>query len=161
TVDGFGPLERIVSLQPDLVFINSFGLDPRAEQLRAAGVQVFDVGELRGIRTLLPLAETVGELLDAPERGRAFAEGLQRRVTRVAVSLGQRPRRRSLYLSVIGGQLQGGAAGTSYHDVLTHAGLLDVASAAGYRGWMQYSAEQVAALNPDLIVTKESLRSAV
>jgi iron complex transport system substrate-binding protein len=161
SVDGMGPIEAIIALKPDLVLMNSFGFDPRGEQLRAAGIQVFDLGELHGLRTLLPMARIVGDLLGEPDRGAAYADSFRQRFARVAAPLANHPRRRALYLGVIGNSLLGGSVGTSYHDVLVHAGLIDVAEAAGHRDWQQYSAEQVAAMDPELIVTGASFAQAV
>jgi iron complex transport system substrate-binding protein len=161
-VDGLGPLEAIIALKPDLVLMNaSFGEgNSRIDKLRGAGIEVFNLGELHGVATLLPMAEVVGELLGAPERGRRYAAGLRHRLERVAAPLGDRPRRSAIYLAVIGSILLGGSTGTSYHDVIVHAGLTD-AAAGHYANWPQYSAEQVMALDPELIVTKDELADAI
>ena len=50
--------------------------------------------------------------------------------------------------------------GTSYHDVLGAAGLIDVA-AGSYHGWPQYRAEELIALAPDLIVTAAGMGDAL
>ena len=159
-VDGMGPLEPIIALKPDLVLMNIFGGEGRAEKLRDAGIQVFNLGQLRGVRTLLPTAEVVGELLGDGERGRRYAHNFRQRLQRVALPLGDRPRRRALYLAVTGGAMLGGTVGTSYHDVLVHAGLIDVA-ADRYVDWVQYRAEQIAALDPELLVTKDGMVESV
>jgi iron complex transport system substrate-binding protein len=157
-VDGLGALEPIIALKPDLVLMNaSFGDgNSRMEKLRAAGIEVFNLGELHGLTTLLPMAEVIGELLGAPERGARYARGFLARFERVATPLGARPRRRALFVVVIAGNIYGGTAGTSYHDVLAHAGL-DDAAAGSYRNWPQYSAEQVMALDPEVLVTKDDV----
>jgi iron complex transport system substrate-binding protein len=160
TVDGMGPLEIIIALKPDLVLMNVFGGEGRAEKLRGAGIAVFNLGELRGLSTFLPTAEVVGELLGAPERARAFVEHFRQRFERVATVLGSRPRRRAVYLAVIAGSIIGGTRGTSYHDVLTHAGLID-AAADRYTDWPKYRPEQIAALDAELIVTKDGMSDAV
>jgi ABC-type Fe3+-hydroxamate transport system substrate-binding protein len=51
TVDGLGPLEAIIALKPDLVLMNaSFGDgNNRIDKLRAAGIEVFNLGELHGV----------------------------------------------------------------------------------------------------------------
>jgi iron complex transport system substrate-binding protein len=159
-VDGMGPLEEIIALKPDLVLLNVFGNEAKTEKLRAAGIEAFNLGELRGVQTLLPTAEIVGELLGAPERGRALGLAYQRRLERVAAPLGARPRRRAIYLVVIAGNIYGGTRGTSYHDVLVYAGLIDVAAAKHF-DWPHYRVEEVAALDPDLVVTKEGMSEAV
>jgi iron complex transport system substrate-binding protein len=159
-VDGFGPVEALIALRPDLVLTNSFGTPGRSAKLRSAGIEVFDLGELRGVRSLVGAAETLAELLGQPERGRSFARTFVQRMNSVAAGLAGRPRKTALFLSIIGNQVQGGTTGTALYDVLTAGGLVDVA-AARCRGWPAYSAEQLLALAPDLIVTKQGMSAAV
>lgn len=160
TVDGFGPVEALVALKPDLVLMNVYGTDPRIEKLREAGIEVFNLGQVRGLATLVPLAQTIAALLGDEERGLAYGRTFLGRMRRVALPLGDRPRRRALFLSVVGGNVFGGTRGTSYHDVLVHAGLEDVA-AQRYRDWPQYRPEEIAALDPEVVVTSESGARAV
>ena len=159
-VDGFGPVEALIALRPDLVLTNSFGTPGRSAKLRSAGIEVFDLGELRGVNSLVNAAKTLGELLGQPERGQNFARTFVQRMNSVAAGLAGRPRKTALFLSMIGNQVQGGTAGTALHDVLTAGGLIDVA-AARYRDWPAYSAEQLLDLAPDLIVTKQGMSAAV
>jgi iron complex transport system substrate-binding protein len=152
-VDGFGPIEAILALRPDLVLTNSFGTPGSAQRLRSAGVQVFDLGEMHGEESLAHVALSLGELLGEPERAQRFIKAFEGRMRRVSVGLGSRPRKRALFLSVLGPDLQCGTRGTSYHDIMTAAGLEDVA-ARTYRGWPALSAEQVLALAPEIVVTR-------
>lgn len=160
TVDGMGPVETIIALKPDLVLMNVFGGTGRAEQLRAAGIAVFNLGELRGVATFLPTAEVVGELVGAPDRAQVFVDRFRQRLARVDAGLGTRPRRRAVYLAVIAGSVIGGTRGTSYHDVLTNAGLID-AAAEHHTDWPKYRPEQIAALDAEVIVTKDGMAEAV
>jgi iron complex transport system substrate-binding protein len=159
-VDGFGPVEALIALRPDLVLTNSFGTPGRAAKLRSAGIEVFDLGELRGVSSLVKATTTLADLLGQPERGRQFARTFVQRMYNVAAGLAGRPRKTALFLSIIGNQVQGGTAGTALHDILTAGGLVDIA-AADYRDWPAYSAEQLLALEPDLIVTKQGMAAAV
>jgi iron complex transport system substrate-binding protein len=159
-VDGFGPVEGILALKPDLVLMNSFGAQGSAQRLRSAGVVVFDLGELRGESTLVHIALSLGELLGEPERARRYLDSLQGRMRRVSAALADRPRKRAMFLSVLGPDLQCGTRGTSYHDILVAAGLEDVA-ARDYRDWPALSAEQVLALAPEIIVTRAGARERV
>jgi iron complex transport system substrate-binding protein len=159
-VEGLGALEPLISLKPDLVLMSRFGGAGRVAKLRAAGIEVFDLGELHGVSSLVPVTYWIGELLGHPERAAAFVHTFQRRLAAVAAPLGARPRRRALYLEAIGPILIGGTTGTSYHDVLTAAGLVDVA-VGHYKDWPQYSAEQVLALDPELLVTKAGMGNAL
>jgi len=160
TVDGFGPAEAMVALQPDLVLTNSFGSPGSAERLRGAGIEVFDLGELRGETSLSYVALSLGELLEVPERAQQLMRGFSHRLHRVSARLEAKKPIRAMYLSTLGPDLQGGTRGTSYHDILVAAGLTDVA-AESYRDWPAYAAEQVLALAPDLIVTREGFATGI
>jgi iron complex transport system substrate-binding protein len=160
TVDGFGPPEAMVALRPDLVLTNSFGSPGSAERLRDAGIEVFDLGELRGKQSLSYVALGLGELLGVPERAQRLMQDFTHRLRRVSVDLGTRKPIRAIYLSTLGPDLQGGTRGTSYHDILVAAGLVD-AAAAEYRDWPAYAAEQVLALAPEIIVTREGFADGI
>lgn len=160
TVDGFGPAEAMVALQPDLVLTNSFGSPGSAERLRSAGIEVFDLGELRGKRSLSYVALGLGELLGVPERAQRLVQDFTNRLRRVSADLGTRMPIRAMYLSTLGPDLQGGTRGTSYHDILVAAGLIDVA-ATNYRDWPAYAAEQVLALAPEIIVTRQGFAEGI
>jgi iron complex transport system substrate-binding protein len=153
TVDGFGPPEAMVALKPDLVLTNSFGAPGSADRLRGAGIQVFDLGELRGESSLGVVVSSLGLLLGAPQRAQRLLAGFASRMHALPARLGTRQPKRALFLSTLGPDLQGGTSGTSYHDIMTAAGLVDVA-AERYRDWPAYAPEQVLALAPDIIVTR-------
>jgi iron complex transport system substrate-binding protein len=152
-VDGFGPIEAMLALKPDLVLMNSFGAPGSAQRLRSAGVEVFDLGQLHGESSLAHVALSLGELLGEPERARRFIDSLEGRMKRASAGLGSRPHKRAVFLSILGPDLQCGTRGTSYHDIMVAAGLEDVA-ARDYHGWPALSAEQVLALAPDIVVTR-------
>ena len=97
-VDGFAPVEALIALQPDLVLTNSFGTPGRATKLRSAGIEVFDLGELRGVGSLVKTATTLADLLGQPERGKAFARSFVQRMNNVAAALAGRPRKTALFL---------------------------------------------------------------
>jgi iron complex transport system substrate-binding protein len=160
TVDGFGPPEAMVALRPDLVLTNSFGAPGSAERLRGAGIEVFDLGELRGESSLGYIVSSLGLLLGDGERSQRLLQGFGSRMRAVSARLGTRKPLRALYLSTLGPDLQGGTSGTSYHDIMVAAGLVDVA-AESYRDWPAYSSEQVLALRPDIIVTREGFGAGI
>jgi iron complex transport system substrate-binding protein len=155
-VEGLGALEPLIALRPDLVLMNSFGASGRVAKLRDAGIEAFDFGEMRGLATLGPSAEDLATLIGHPERGTRFIETLTRRMNQVAAGLGARRRWKAMYLATFGNSVYGGTIGTSYHDVLVAAGLEDVA-AQRFKDWPSYSSEQVMALAPERVVTKEGM----
>lgn len=156
TISGLAHLERLLSLRVDLLITNHLGAQPEMARAREAGMAVFNLGEMRGLSTLIPNIHAVAALLGDPERGRRYAEKLVRRMEAVAQDIPQSSRKGAMYVASYGNKLFGGTKGSSYHDVLTHAGLIDVAAEA-YRDWPHYDPEQLLALDPDIIVTSEGL----
>lgn len=147
-------LETLIERRVDLVIMNDLRSPARLARTRESGIEVFNLGEMRGLSTLLPNIAAVAALVGAPERGRAYAAKLVRRMKMVAADIPAARRKRALYVSVYANQLLGGAAGTSYHDVLVHAGLRD-ATDGRYTGFPQYDPEQLVELDPELIVANE------
>jgi iron complex transport system substrate-binding protein len=157
--EGKDDLEKIITLRPDLVLVSHLG-DPRPfERMREAGLLVYDLGEMRGLRTLIPNIHEVAAIVGHPERGDRFAQELIAQMGAVAADVPPASRKRGLYLSVYGGRLYGGAAGTSYDDVLASAGLVEAAE--GYRDWPEYSAEEILRADPDIIVTNDTMRARI
>jgi iron complex transport system substrate-binding protein len=159
-VAGLGSLEPLIALKPDLVLMTRFGGPGRVAKLRAAGIEVFDLGELHGVSSLVPIIRWVGELVGQAGRAEELLHSFERRLESVALPLGASHRRSAIYLSVIGPTLIGGTTGTSYHDVLAAAGLVD-AAAVRFKEWPQYTAEPIMAMDPELIVTKEGMGNAL
>jgi len=71
--------------------------------VRDAGIQVFNLGEMRGLMTLLPNLLAVAVLLGDPERGERLADELQRRMAAVAADIPRTQRKRALYVSAYAG----------------------------------------------------------
>jgi len=146
-------IETIIELRPDIVFINNFVDRRHVERLKEAGLNVFDLGAMRGLETLLPNIRQLAEVLDVPAKGQALAADLLDRLRNVSADVPVSERRRGLYVGIHGDRLYGGAGGTSFHDVLVAAGLVDVAAEAGFTGWPAFTNEQLLSLDPPWIIT--------
>lgn len=156
TLPGRAPIETVLALKPDLLIVNNL-VDPGyVARLREHGINVFDLGPMHGLATLLPSIARVGHLVGAAQRAETYARRLEQRLQRVHPGR-PGPRPRALYLSLYGDRLYGGAAHTSYHDILHFAGFVDVAAQAGLEGWPELNAETVLALAPQVLVTKAGM----
>ena len=152
-VEQAGDIETIIELRPDIVFINNFVDRRHVERFKDAGLNVFDLGPMEGLRTLPTNIRQVAGVLGAPARGEAIVESLLADLESVADDIPEERRRRGLYVGIHGDRLFGGARGTSFHDVLAAGGLVDVATEAGFTGWPAYTSEQLLGLDPPWIVT--------
>jgi iron complex transport system substrate-binding protein len=151
-VSGLADLEPLLSEHVDLLLVNHLGAESQLERARASGIVVFDLGEQRGLSTLQPNILAIASLLGDRSRGERLWQRFSRRMRAVASDVPASQRKAAIYLGIYAGKVFGGTRGTSYHDVLTAAGLNDLA-AAHYQGWPQYDPEQLLALDPPYIVT--------
>jgi iron complex transport system substrate-binding protein len=155
TFGGPADLERMQQHGVDLLVLNHFGAPAELARARDAGLTVFNLGEMRGLATLLPNIEALAVLLGDRARGERLAARFARRIKAVAADIPARARKRAMYVAAHGGQLFGGGKRTSYHDVLTAAGLIDVA-AEHFDGFPHYDPEQLLSLDPEIIVTQQA-----
>ncbi|HZJ63335.1 MAG TPA: ABC transporter substrate-binding protein [Kofleriaceae bacterium] len=145
-------IETLLAMQPDLLILDSFGDPRRVARLREQGLQVFDLGQMRGASSVLTAMRRVGALLGRAARAEQLARRYQRSLSALAADVPEDRRPRAMYLGVYGDKLFGGAAGTAYHDILVYGGLRD-AAADRFDGFPDYSPEQVLGIDPDVIVT--------
>lgn len=160
TIRALDDVEAIVTLRPDVLIAHNVADPARVARLRAAGVEVVDLGALEGRRSLGEDARAVGALCGAPAAGERWARAFERRMDAVAADVPADARPRALYLTVYGDRFMGGADGTSYHDVMVAAGLRDAAE-DDFDGWPTYETEELLALDPDLLVTRAGMGRAL
>jgi iron complex transport system substrate-binding protein len=154
-------IETIIELRPDIVFINNFVDRRHVERFKDAGLNVFDMGEMRGLRTLPDNIRQVAAVVGVPERGERLAERLITELAEVSADIPEATRERGLYVGIHGDRLYGGTKGTSFHDVLVAGGLIDVAAEAGFRSWPAFTNEQLLNLDPPWIITNPGTEEAL
>ena len=143
--------EQIISLQPDLVFVASFQRGEFIRLLQAAGLVLFQFQEYDSIAEIQQNIRLIGEVVGEEARAEALVAAMQGRLQALAEQLrpiGARPR--VLYWAAHGytaGRL------TSMDDLITHAGGENLAATYGIIGFANLSAEQVLAMNPQVIVS--------
>ena len=83
-VEQAGDIETIIQLRPDIVFINNFVDRRHVERFKDAGLNVFDLGPMEGLRTLPTNIRQVAGVLGASARGEAIVERLLEELESVA-----------------------------------------------------------------------------
>lgn len=149
-------LERLLTLHADLLLVNHLGAQAELARVRNAGIEVFDLGEMRGLQSLRPNMLALATLLGDRRRGERLWQRFSTQLGAVARDIPPAQHKSALYLAIYAGKLYGGTRGTSYHDVLTAAGLSDSAPER-YRDWPQYDPEEVLRMDPGLIVTETGM----
>jgi iron complex transport system substrate-binding protein len=159
-VDALANLEGVLALKPDLLLVSTLSSTDHIARLRDAGLNVFSLGEMRGVDSFMANAELLSVLLDCEEMGRQYVKTFRQRLASVAQSRIGHPKKSAIYMIFYGGKIFGSGTGTSYHDVMTTAGLHDL-GAEHFTGWPDWTTEQVLTLNPDVIVTRTGLASVI
>lgn len=161
TLGQLDDLEALLAMGPDLIVVNNFADPRKVARMREAGLRVFDLGPMTGVASFVEDAQMLASVLGLSERGAALTKTFEQRLSRVAAHIPAAHRRSGIYLTVYGTKLFGGAAGTSYHDILRFGGLDDAATATGHTSWPQYREDTLLQLDPEVIVTQASTASAV
>lgn len=151
-IEGMKDTERILALEPDLIIVNSVGSASHVQRLRDAGLRVFVLGDMRGVRSFLRDIRQIAVLTGDRERGMRLSQSFARRMRGTAADVAMAERKQGIYLSAYGTQMFGGTIGTSYYDLLVYGGLTD-AAAKRFTGWPQYTAEHVLSMDPEIIIS--------
>ena len=138
-------VEKIVSLQPDVVFASTEGNHPNlAPALAAANVPLFVIRTDR-VAELAPAMRRLGTMLDAPRTGDAV------RILEVAVEAQRRTRaKKPRVLFVIWTDPLYVAGRETFTDDLF--ALTGAENAVPVKGWPQYSLESLVASPPDVLL---------
>jgi ABC-type Fe3+-hydroxamate transport system substrate-binding protein len=148
-------LEHVLSLQPDLVVTSEFSDEAYMARLREEGIQVFDLGNMRGVDSTIGDVLTLGALLKQQDRAHRIVNGFRRELSALEGQWPSKSQPLGLYLSVLGDSIFGGTAGTSYADMLHYGGVKDLAAAHGFKDWPRYNPEQLLEMNPSIIITQK------
>ena len=98
----------LLALEADLLIVDSFGDPRRVARLREHGLAVFDIGQMRGEKTLLTAMYRIGLVCGQRRRAHVFAQRFQRSLRAIASDVPAERRTRAMYLSPYGRQLFGG-----------------------------------------------------
>mgnify|MGYP000986022726 CR=1 FL=1 len=151
-------LEAVLAAAPDLVVTHA-GIAPNwLDVLESRGVPVLDLGQMTGAISYAHQSRLLAAAAAVASRGDRHAATYLAGLNGLLRVRGGSPEatetlRTAVYVGVVGDTMFGGTTGTSYHDVLVHAGLRD-AAADSYTGWPQFDAGDLLAMDPDVVVVE-------
>jgi len=146
--DGSVNTERIVGLQPDVVFAASVTPNETVNQLRQAGLTVYQTALATSIEDVYGVTERYGQLSGECEGANETVSEMRTRVGEIedAVSESEEPPVLYYFFEYTAG------TGTHIDDVVETAGARSIAAAAGISGYEPVNAEIVASRNPEWII---------
>ncbi|MEW4283491.1 ABC transporter substrate-binding protein [Priestia koreensis] len=150
-------VEKIISMQPDLVLAqgSSMGMSGEAyKQLGDAGVPVFVVEEAKSFDQVYDTIETVGELTGKEKEASNIVDDMKQDVKDVKdkASSIKKEDRKKVWVEVSGPpEIYTTGKGTFMDEMLSTIGADNVAG--DQEGWVKLSEEKAVQLNPDAIIT--------
>ncbi|MBT2583033.1 ABC transporter substrate-binding protein [Planococcus sp. ISL-109] len=150
-------VEKIISLQPDVVLAHESGLGMGKEglqQLRDAGLNVFVVENAESFEEVYETISVIGQASGAVEEADALVEEMEMQVAEIEEMAAGVEESKSVFVE-IGSEpeLYTAGSGTFIDEMLT---IIQAENVAGdQQGWISMDPEAVVAANPDIIITTE------
>ncbi len=145
--------EEILTANPDLVFVASYSRAETVKLLEATGAPVFRLDSFNSFDDIKENIYIVGYLTGEDERAAALVREMETQLAAIARRIppqrraGNRPR-----ILSYGASGESAGAHTLFDDIARAAGATNITAEAGFDGFPQISAEQVARWNPDFII---------
>ena len=146
-------VEKIISLNPDVVLLSAHTNPSVPESLRLAGVKVirvYDEGDFEGGYKMV---EAIGQIMDKNEEAAAIVAEMQAKVAEVEAKIQDLPAKTVYYMSSAGEHGDFAATGDTYiHAMLERAGGINVAQDGV--AWA-FSLEALIEADPEVIISSE------
>jgi len=144
--------EEVIALNPDIVFAHNsgmYGTEAQIEQLEAAGIQVFVVENAESMDAIYSTFEVIGEVTGKSEQAAELVTQVKDEIAAVQAKV-EGLEKRSAFI-VVGAEPDLYVVGQdNYMNEMLE--LINVENKVTESGWVQYSAEDFVAANPDTLV---------
>lgn len=142
--------EQVVSLEPDVVLAANITSSEDIEQLRSAGLTVYQFDKAESLDDVKENVRTTGKLTGECDGAEETIDWMNDQLSIVERALEGEDRPLAYYAMGPDGSTAGTA--TFQHEALTTAGVENIAGRAGISSWGQISAETVVNENPEWII---------
>ena len=151
--------EPVLALLPDLVVVDPWQAIDTNDRLREAGVRVLVLPQIATFEDAREALERLGRVLGSEARAAALVADLDARVANLAEQAERRSREplRAMCYSNFGSAGWTAGSGTTVHEMMELAGLVNVVAEAGREGHVGASFEDLLMFDPDLIVVSRPL----
>jgi len=157
TYDLLAPdLEHIVSLNPDIVFVQGFTRthdeDDPFSQVTAAGIFVIDIPIATGIEHIKEDIRFFAKVLGTESNGKTIITEMEAEINRVQDIAGTISEKKQVYFEISPSPwMWSFGKGTFIQEMLEIAGVINIFAEAG--DWISVADEVILELNPDVILT--------
>ncbi|MDZ7730463.1 MAG: helical backbone metal receptor [Natrialbaceae archaeon] len=141
-------IEQVVNLDPELVLAANVTYTSDIDQLRSAGLPVYQFRTATTIEDIESLTVRTGALVDTCDGANNTVEWMEDSIASITANISDSDP--LTYYAQGGGWTAG--PGTFQHDIMRTAGLENLAARSGQTGWFQLSDEFVLNENPEWIM---------
>ncbi len=150
SIEAASDTEKIISLEPDIVFVASFTAPEVIQQLRDAGLTVFATGFPIGLQQIRDNINLLGQAVGAEEAAEAMIADMDAQLAEISAAIGtQETAVSALYLTP--GNYTSGIDST-ISEIIIAAGGLDVTVAGGVTQFAPITDEFIIEQNPAVIL---------
>lgn len=147
-----GLAEQVLGFKPDLVVAGTYTTRATVSLLGRVGVGVREFGVPRNLAEMKTQITEMADLLGEPARGQALLAGIEQRLQALAARRVDRPLR-AIVLRPSGFTV---GRGSLVDEILTRAGLVNIAAELGVESYGQIALETVALGGAEILILNET-----
>lgn len=144
-------VEKIISLQPDLIFMADWNDEKIVKQLRDAKFNVYVYKTPSGVdeqkKTIMEIARLVGD----DKKGQELTAWMDSKLKAVEDKVKTIGDDKKLTAMCLDSFYYTYGKNTTFDDIAARAGLINLGVKAGITGWQQITKEKIVEMNPDVI----------
>jgi iron complex transport system substrate-binding protein len=145
--------EKIISLAPDLVIIDSsVGPSQALESLKRAGIKVITITEVWSVGEITAKVRQVASVLGVPQSGDALAAKIDATISSASQKVSGSPRVAFLYLRGGNSIYLLGGNGSGADSILESLGAVDVGATGDSKPFAALTSESLIGKNPEIIL---------
>lgn len=151
-------VEKIVSMNPDIVFAHESGLgtgEAGLQQIRDAGVKVFVVKNAGDFNQTYTTIEQIGRATGKLEEAQTIVEDMKAKVEEVKEKVGKVETKKTVFVETSDApEIYTPGKGTFMQEILDMVNAENIA--ADQEGWFMIAPEEIVSRNPDVILVMYS-----
>ncbi|HEX2944772.1 MAG TPA: ABC transporter substrate-binding protein [Clostridia bacterium] len=143
--------ENIIAMKPDLIILDTWADANVVKQFRDAGINVYTFKTPSNIDEQKAVIRDIALLVGSNAKGKEITDWMDAKLSDVETKLASlKPEQKLKVMDC--GELGSSGVGTNFDDIVTRAGLINVVSKAGMKGWPVVPKEKIIEFNPDIII---------
>lgn len=144
--------ERIIELNPDVVFAYTIGGEEQMEQLENAGIKVFVIKAASSIEDIYGDINQIAEVMGIKEKGEEVVQNMKTKLASIQEKTSKLKEKKKVYFEISPApDIWSMGSGTYQQELIEIAGVENLYK--DQQGWFSVTEEDIINRNPDAIIT--------